>query len=113
MRMRAVFNQMNPRCVADFQDQREVDRHPVEMNNKQGFGLARESAANLLQVWSEIPVLDIDQHRARLEPPYRFQCSNKGVGWQNDFIPLTDAAGGQPQEQRLSARGSANHMGYA
>ncbi len=93
MRVRAVFNQMDPCRAADVQKRSKVHWHAIEVDDKQGFGVAREAAANLPQVWPEVPVLDVNQHRARLEPPYSFHCGNKGIRWHNDFIIFTDVAG--------------------
>src|SRR6266849_5914427 len=80
------------------------------MDDKESFGLACEPAADLLQVRPQVPVLHIDQQRSRFEPPYGFQGSDKSVGRQDYLITLTDAAGGQPQDQRLSSRRRANDM---
>jgi hypothetical protein len=68
------------------------------VDDDQGFGRAREATADLLRVRPEVPLLDVDQHGARLEPPHRFHRGDEGVRRHNDLIPLTDAAGGQPQD---------------
>jgi hypothetical protein len=81
------------------------------MYDQQRFRLSRETAANLFRVWAEIPVLDVNEDRPRLEPPHGFHVSNERIGRENHFIPFTHAARCEPKNQGLRTRSHTDNTG--
>jgi len=96
-----ILNQVNAMKFTELDKWIHVGTLAVQMNRKKGFRLVRNRTLNLVRIYVEGALIDIDKNRPGLQSS---DCTSGGkeTKWRRDhFVAGFNAAGHQGEQERI------------